>query len=53
MKTGSIHFTLSAQIASNVAAHGEQHAAILLKKRVDFRTYYMLRFGHAPRLELA
>lgn len=49
MKTGSLSFPLSEQIASNVHVHGESEAAKLLAKRVDFTTYYMLRFGRAPR----
>lgn len=48
MKNGSISYTLSAQILDTVKEHGEFAAAKILKRRIDFTTYFMLRFGKAP-----
>jgi len=42
-------FATSEKIQSNIQAFGEYEAARLLRKKVDFKTYYMLRFGRAPR----
>ena len=42
--------SLKEKITSNVETFGEFEAAKLLKKKVDFVTYYLTRFGKLPRL---
>ena len=48
MKNGTTFYPLSAQIKDTVAKHGEYEAARILRKRIDFTTYFMLRFAKAP-----
>lgn len=50
MKTGHIAYPLSAQLKDNARVHGEQDAARMLSKKVDFLTYFMLRFGKMPKV---